>query len=133
MVMFVQQVSRFLEAWLTGTSPVQYTPAGLAWASEWGTLRYTMNAALIAEVVAKHIISKFSYVSLADAKHIISNLSWLLLSVASTASTSFLVCCFLLPRCYMPSAGQMRSGRFVIEHCAAVMLLAETSPRSIVA
>lgn len=53
------QVSRFLEAWLTGTSPVQYTPAGLAWASEWGTLRYTMNAAFIAEVVAKHITSKF--------------------------------------------------------------------------
>ena len=53
----VMQVSRFLEAWLTGTSPVQYTPAGLAWASEWGTLRYTMNAALIAEVWSQHIAS----------------------------------------------------------------------------
>ena len=51
------QVARFLETWLTGTEPVKYTPAGLAWASEWGTLRYTMNAALIAQVVAKHIAS----------------------------------------------------------------------------
>lgn len=52
------QVSRFLEAWLTGTSPVQYTPAGLAWVSEWGTLRYTMNAALIAEIWSQYIASK---------------------------------------------------------------------------
>lgn len=37
---------------------MQYTPAGLAWASEWGTLRYTMNAALIAEVWSQHIASK---------------------------------------------------------------------------
>ena len=51
------QVARFLETWLSGTDPVQYTPKGLAWASEWGTLRYTMNAALIAEIVAKHIAS----------------------------------------------------------------------------
>lgn len=54
----VLQVSRFLEAWLTGTSPVQYTPAGLAWVSEWGTLRYTMNAALIAEIWSQNIASK---------------------------------------------------------------------------
>ncbi len=54
----VLQVSRFLEAWLTGTSPVQYTPAGLAWVSEWGTLRYTMNAALIAEIWSQYIAGK---------------------------------------------------------------------------
>ena len=53
-------MARFLETWLSGTEPVQYTPKGLAWASEWGTLRYTMNAALIAEVVAKQIASKFA-------------------------------------------------------------------------
>ena len=57
------QVARFLETWLSGTEPVQYTPKGLAWASEWGTLRYTMNAALIAEVVAKQIASKFPSLS----------------------------------------------------------------------
>ncbi|DBA75362.1 TPA: hypothetical protein ACH3X1_010629 [Trebouxia sp. C0004] len=52
---YASEVSRFLEAWLTGTSPVQYTPAGLAWVSEWGTLRYTMNAALIAEIWSQNI------------------------------------------------------------------------------
>lgn len=54
-------MARFLETWLSGTEPVQYTPRGLAWASEWGTLRYTMNAALIAEIVAKHIASAFPF------------------------------------------------------------------------
>ena len=54
----VQQVSRFLEVWLTGTDPVQYTPTGLAWSSEWGTLRYTMNAALIAEIWSQAIAGK---------------------------------------------------------------------------
>ncbi len=37
---------------------MQYTPAGLAWVSEWGTLRYTMNASLIAEVWSSYIASK---------------------------------------------------------------------------
>lgn len=60
----VLQVSRFLEAWLTGTSPVQYTPAGLAWVSEWGTLRYTMNAALIAEIWSQNIASKLLWLML---------------------------------------------------------------------
>lgn len=52
-------MARFLETWLSGTDPVQYTPRGLAWASEWGTLRYTMNAALIAQIVAKQIASMY--------------------------------------------------------------------------
>ncbi|KAL3143651.1 hypothetical protein ABBQ38_002447 [Trebouxia sp. C0009 RCD-2024] len=52
---YATEVSRFLDTWVTGTAPVMYTPSGLAWASEWGTLRYTMNAALIAEVWSKKI------------------------------------------------------------------------------
>ena len=52
------QVIRFLESWVTGSGGlVQYTPGGLAWASEWGTLRYTMNAAFIAVVFANSIQS----------------------------------------------------------------------------
>ena len=49
---------KFLESWVAGGNGVSYTPAGLAWFSEWGPLRYTMNAALIAEVWAKVIASK---------------------------------------------------------------------------
>ena len=49
------QVSRFLNAWVNGGSGIAYTPAGLAWFSQWGTLRYTMNTALIAEVWAQAI------------------------------------------------------------------------------
>lgn len=49
------QVQRFLTAWIQGTDVVQYTPAGFAWSSPWGSLRYTANAALIAVVYAKHI------------------------------------------------------------------------------
>ena len=53
------QVIRFLESWVTGSGGlVTYTPGGLAWASEWGTLRYTMNAAFIAVVFANSIESE---------------------------------------------------------------------------
>lgn len=49
------QVERFLEAWITGTDGVTYTPAGLAWGSEWGSLRFVGNAAMIAAVYSKSI------------------------------------------------------------------------------
>ena len=42
------QLSRFLYAWVNGASGVAYTPAGLPWFSQWGTLRDTMNTALTA-------------------------------------------------------------------------------------
>lgn len=51
------QVQRFLEAWITGTDGVTYTPAGLAWGSEWGSLRFVGNAAMIAAVYSKSIAS----------------------------------------------------------------------------
>lgn len=49
------QVQRFLEAWITGTDGVTYTPSGLAWGSEWGSLRFVGNAAMIASVYSKAI------------------------------------------------------------------------------
>ena len=52
------QVSKFLEVWVQGAQPVQYTPKGLAWVDSWGPLRYAMNAALLAEIWAKQIASK---------------------------------------------------------------------------
>lgn len=49
------QVQRFLHAYMAGTDGVTYTPGGLAWASEWGSLRFVTNAAMIAVVYSKHI------------------------------------------------------------------------------
>ncbi|KAK9844541.1 hypothetical protein WJX74_003790 [Apatococcus lobatus] len=55
---YQNEVIRFLESWVTGSGGlVYYTPGGLAWASEWGTLRYTFNAAFIAVVFAQSIES----------------------------------------------------------------------------
>lgn len=48
-----QKVQQFLVSWVTGTDGVQYTPKGAAWASQWGSQRYTANAALIASVFAQ--------------------------------------------------------------------------------
>ena len=44
-----------LGSWVTGDGQVQYTPAGLAWAQDWGSLRMTANAAFLAVVYAKQI------------------------------------------------------------------------------
>ena len=49
------QAARFVEGWIAGTADITYTPDGLAWSSQWGSLRYTMNAAFIAEVFSAHI------------------------------------------------------------------------------
>ena len=49
---YVQKVQQFITSWITGTDGVQYTPKGAAWASQWGSQRYTANAAIIASVFA---------------------------------------------------------------------------------
>ena len=38
-----------------GTDGVTYTPGGLAWGNEWGSLRFVGNAAMIASVYAKNV------------------------------------------------------------------------------
>jgi hypothetical protein len=48
---YTQAIERNLDYWTTGTSTgerVSYTPGGLAWLSQWGSLRYAMNEAFIA-------------------------------------------------------------------------------------
>ena len=52
------QVQRFVEAWIQGTDGVTYTPGGLAWANQWGSLRFVGNAAINASVYAKNVASE---------------------------------------------------------------------------
>eukprot|EP00884_Botryococcus_braunii_P009674 jgi/Botrbrau1/18708/Bobra.0386s0034.1 len=52
---YSESIKRFLEAWLKGEGPIRYTPKGLAWGMEWGSLRHTANAAHIALLYAKAI------------------------------------------------------------------------------
>jgi hypothetical protein len=40
---------------MKGEGPIRYTPKGLAWGMEWGSLRHTSNAAHIALLYAKAI------------------------------------------------------------------------------
>ncbi len=47
-----------MEAWIRGTDGVTYTPGGLAWANQWGSLRFVGNAAMIASVYAKNVASE---------------------------------------------------------------------------
>ena len=54
------QVQRFLEAWIRGTDGITYTPGGLAWGNQWGTLRFVTNAAMIASVYAHNVQSASS-------------------------------------------------------------------------
>ena len=44
-----------LDSWVTGSGQVQYTPAGLAFGQDWGSLRMTANAAFLAEVYAGEV------------------------------------------------------------------------------
>ncbi len=46
-------LTRFLRQWIDGTNGITYTPKGLAWGSQWGSLRYASNAAFVAMVAAK--------------------------------------------------------------------------------
>lgn len=51
-------VERSLAFWTTGTPEgerVTYTPGGLAWLSQWGSLRYALNESFIAMVYAKDV------------------------------------------------------------------------------
>ncbi|MFZ5542059.1 MAG: glycoside hydrolase family 9 protein [Pseudomonadota bacterium] len=52
---YVNAIERNLDYWTTGTDTgekVTTTPGGLAWLSQWGSLRYAMNASFIALVYA---------------------------------------------------------------------------------
>lgn len=42
---FDRNISAFANAWRKGTDGVTYTPKGLAWSFEWGSLRHNANAA----------------------------------------------------------------------------------------
>ena len=46
------EVQNFLKGWIDGSNVI-YTPEGLAWRSEWGSLRYTGNVAFLALLAAK--------------------------------------------------------------------------------
>lgn len=46
---------KLIKSWVDGKSPVTYTPGGLAWVREWGSLRYTANMAFLALFYHKHI------------------------------------------------------------------------------
>ncbi|SEK23160.1 Fibronectin type III domain-containing protein [Roseateles sp. YR242] len=51
-------IERNLAYWTTGTPEgerVTYTPGGLAWLSQWGSLRYALNESFIALVYAKDV------------------------------------------------------------------------------
>ncbi|MCM3174393.1 glycoside hydrolase family 9 protein [Paenibacillus sp. MER 99-2] len=49
---FIQSTERNLDYWSVGTNGnrVRYTPGGLAWLDQWGSLRYAANASFIAFV-----------------------------------------------------------------------------------
>ncbi|MGR6542261.1 glycoside hydrolase family 9 protein [Paenibacillus tundrae] len=49
---FIQSTERNLDYWSVGTNGhrVKYTPGGLAWLDQWGSLRYAANASFIAFV-----------------------------------------------------------------------------------
>ncbi|MEN1988380.1 glycoside hydrolase family 9 protein [Paenibacillus hubeiensis] len=49
---FIQSAERNLDYWTVGTNGqrVRYTPGGLAWLDQWGSLRYAANAAFISFV-----------------------------------------------------------------------------------
>lgn len=49
---FIQSTERNLDYWSVGTNGqrVRYTPGGLAWLDQWGSLRYAANASFISFV-----------------------------------------------------------------------------------
>ncbi|MFP3325028.1 glycoside hydrolase family 9 protein, partial [Planococcus sp. SIMBA_160] len=55
---FIESTERNLDYWTTGlvqngkVERITYTPGGLAWLDQWGSLRYTANAAFLAFVYA---------------------------------------------------------------------------------
>ncbi|XP_076452170.1 uncharacterized protein LOC143287772 [Babylonia areolata] len=57
---YKQAVEDTFQYWFPGGS-IQYTPQGLAWRSQWASLRYASNMALAALIAAKDGISPESY------------------------------------------------------------------------
>lgn len=55
---------------MRGEDPIRYTPKGLAWGMEWGSLRHTANAAHIALLYAKAIRSAHAPSSNVDLEHL---------------------------------------------------------------
>ncbi len=47
---YMESAEKYLDYWTTGTNGerVTYTPGGLAWLDQWGSLRYSANSALLA-------------------------------------------------------------------------------------
>jgi endoglucanase len=55
---YSEAIERNLAYWTTGTPQgerVTYTPGGLAWLSQWGSLRYAMNESFLAMVYSKDV------------------------------------------------------------------------------
>jgi endoglucanase len=55
---YIDAIERNLAYWTTGTADgqrVAYTPGGLAWLSQWGSLRYAMNESLVAMIYANDV------------------------------------------------------------------------------
>ncbi|KIL12357.1 glycoside hydrolase family 9 protein [Bacillus sp. FSL M8-0266] len=61
---FIESTERNLDYWTTGfvqngkVERITYTPGGLAWLDQWGSLRYTANAAFLAFVYADWVSDK---------------------------------------------------------------------------
>lgn len=47
---YASYADSLIEPWLKGTKGVMRSPKGLAWSNDWGSLRYTANAAFAAQV-----------------------------------------------------------------------------------
>jgi endoglucanase len=47
---YASYADSLLDPWLKGNKGVMYTPKGFAWANDWGSLRFTGNAALMAQI-----------------------------------------------------------------------------------
>lgn len=54
---YVTAIERNLAYWTTGIDGerVKYTPGGLAWLAQWGSLRYALDQSLIAMIYANHV------------------------------------------------------------------------------
>ncbi|WP_438982528.1 glycoside hydrolase family 9 protein, partial [Vulcanococcus sp.] len=53
----LQDVQQWLDSWVNGTNGVQITEGGLPFISDWGSLRYAANTAILAGVVADEPIN----------------------------------------------------------------------------
>jgi hypothetical protein len=51
---YAQRMNYLVDSWLTGGDVVVFTPKGLAWSTEWGSLRHTGNALFLMQVFSKY-------------------------------------------------------------------------------